>query len=203
MARLNLTENNRPERYIHSVRNSESTAAIPAGTPVILNLSATPQPTTNSDGHLAGFEDGLQVVLPSTAAATSALLFPYGVALAAIANQQLGEVLVHGVGAYALFVRGSRSASTASWPSSASTSSAGGFLLSIDTVNNAYASFTPSSISLANASSIVTTSGINAQAAIFQAIMLDSLGTAGSLTSTSNDARTYSLTLQRVFIREM
>lgn len=202
MARLNLTENNRPETYRHSVKSGESTATIPLGTPVVLNLSSAPQPTTAQDGFGAGFQDGLQVVLPSTAGANPTVLFNYGVATGPISPGQLGEVAIHGVTAYGLFLRATRASSTSSWTSSASSSSAGGFLLSIDTVNNCYASMANSSIALGTASSIVSTAGFQ-PGAVFNAVLLDSLASFSASASATTDSRTAMLTLQRVFVRQM
>ena len=201
MARFNQTENNRPESYIHSVRNAE-TVAIPKGTPVILNLSLAAQPTTASDGHAIGYEDGLQVVLPSTAGAVLSVLYNYGVALNTIPAGLLGEVQVHGVIPAALFVRATRSASTASWSGSATSSAVGGFLVSIDTVNNAFASYAASYVSLANASSVVSSAGLG-QGFIANAVVLDSLASVTASASATSDTRVNLLTLQRAFVRQM
>lgn len=201
--RIKLSENPRPDFVIVAARNAESTAAIPRGTPIVLNLSSAPQPTSGADGFAAGYEDGLQVVLPSTAGANPTALFPFGVAVDTIANGQLGEALVFGVVAYALVVRATRAASTDSWSASATSSSAGGFLLSIDTVNNAFRTYAPSSISLANASSIVTSGGIDIQKLNAQAVMLDSMATFSASASATSDTRTIALVGYRAFIRMM
>lgn len=201
--RMKLSESGRPEVMIAAVRNKEASANIPRGTPLVLNLSSAAQPTTGSDGFGAGYEDGLQVVLPGTAGANATYFFPYGVALQQILNGQLGEAQIFGVCAYALVTFMTRSASTASWSSSASSSSAGGFALSIDTVNNVFNTYTPSSISLANASSIVTTGGINAQQQPPLAVMLDSFASSTASASATSDTRTIIANGYRVFIRMM
>lgn len=187
MARFNLSENNRPERYIHSVMNGEAAATIPRGTPCILNLSSTPQPTTSQDGFAAGFQDGLQVVLPATAGANPSLNFLYGIALADILQGQLGEVMIHNVIPYALMVRATRAASSDSWTSSASFSSAGGYILQVDTANNAFktvAAAISSNISL----------GV---------IMLDSVSSMAASGTNTSDTRTAALLGVRAFIRMM
>lgn len=201
--RMKLSENPRPDSIIMAVRNSESTAAIPRGTPVILNLSSAAQPTSGADGFAAGYEDGLQVVLPSTAAASPTALFNYGVSVDVIPNGQVGESLIFGVVAFALVVRATRAASTDSWSASATSSSAGGFLLSVDTVNNVFRTYAPSSISLANASSIVTTGGIDIQKLNANAVMLDSMATFSASASATSDTRTVALVGYRAFVRMM
>jgi hypothetical protein len=183
--RTKLIESNKPERYIHNVRNvdtSPGATVIPIGTPLVLNLSSTPQPPTYTNGLPAGWEDGLQVVLPSTAGFASSQLYSYGVAVGPIAFNQLGEAGMHGV-FKALVERGTRSATTVSWASGASVAAASNFLV-IDTANNAF-------ITAASAS---TGSPF---------ILVDNLGTyAGSATNAS-DTRTVITQLFRAFVRNM
>ena len=184
--RTKLIESNKPEKYIHSVRNADTTTqaqTIAAGTPLILNLSATPQPPTYSNSLPAGWEDGLQVVLPSTAGANAAL-FVYGVAIAPIIYPQLGETQVHGVG-IANVVRATRAGTsgTNSWAAGAS-SACFGSALSVDTGNNAFTIGAAASVSN-------------------QFVMLDNQASyAGSATNTS-DTRTALVVPQRVFIKVM
>ena len=99
----------KPEKYIHMVRNVDTGSvtsiasiinSIPAGTPVILNLGATAEPSTYQNSLPAGFEDGLQVVLPASAASGGQGLgafalnnLHYGVAISNILYNQLGENL--------------------------------------------------------------------------------------------------------------
>ena len=111
--RTKLVETPRPERYIHVVFNAEATAQIPRGAPCILNLSQVPQPTTGTDAYPAGYQDGLQVVLPSSSSATLSNYLLYGVAMANITAQQLGESQVHGLVNFALVNLGTRASSTA------------------------------------------------------------------------------------------
>lgn len=201
--RISLTETNRPDRIVAAVRNSEATADIPKGTPLILNLSKAAQPTTANDGAAIGYEDGLQVVLPATATATPTYMFPYGVATDIIKNNQLGASQIFGVIAYALVLRATRAASTDSWTSSNSASSVGGYFLSIDTVNNCFATLTPSSISLANASSIVTSGAIDIQRTPPIAMLLDSFASFSASASATSDTRTAMINGYRAFIRMM
>lgn len=137
--RTKLILSNKPERYIHNVRNMDTTpqgATISVGSPLVLNLSAIPQPPVYTNGLQAGWEDGLQVVLPASAGAANTGMFFYGFSVEPIIAQQLGETLVHGVGQAAVFVQ-SRANSTAPWVSGAS--SAGfGLGLSVDTINNCF-----------------------------------------------------------------
>lgn len=184
--RLNLSENNRPEDMIASVLNAE-TVVIPKGTPAILNLTNVPQPATSQDGFAAGFQDGLQVVLPGTAGANGSLFFQYGVVANDIAPQNLGESQIHGVCPFALVIRATRAASSDSWTSSASASSAGGYILQVNTANNAFntvAAAISSNISLA-------------------IIMLDSIASMAASATNTSDTRTALLVGYRAFIRQM
>lgn len=178
----------RPELEDAAIRNAE-TVAIPRGTPVILNLTSTAQPTTASDGYGPGYEDGLQVVLPSTAGATPSLNFIYGVALSTIPPGESGGAQVFGVCAYVLVTRMTRAASTDSWTSSASSSLAGGFLLNADTLNNAFKTYA-STASLA-------------QQHQGDMVMLDSMSSESASASATSDTRTAVLKNYRAFIRLM
>lgn len=185
--RTKLIESNKPEKIIHSVRNADTSAGaqtIPAGSPLVLNLSSTPQPTTYQQGLQPGWEDGLQVVLPSTAGAANEGLFFYGIATGPIVAQALGECMVHGV-AMAAMVRGTRASSNVSWASSASVSNALNFG-SVDTVNNA-----------------IGTATSNANAGGVYMIVLDNFGTAAGSASSPTDTRTAATILGRVFVRGM
>lgn len=184
--RAKLIESNKPERYIHSVRNADTTTqaqTIPTGTPLILNISATPQPAVYTNGLPPGWEDGLQVVLPSTAGAANGNLFAYGVAAAPIVFPALGESVMFGV-AQAAILRNTRAASTASWTSVAS-SSAANFALSIDTVNNVFAPGTA-----------VATGTV-------PYLLLDNLSSMAGSNSSPGDTRTGITQLFRAFIRLM
>lgn len=201
--RTKFIESNKPEKYIHAVRNVDTGSvtsittvynSIPAGTPVLLNVSATPQPTVYQNGLPPGVEDGLQVVLPTSGCNTSGLasalaaqLMHYGVAVNTILYNQLGEVMVHGVYPFALFTRATRSASSASWSSSASY--VAGQLLTVDSINNAYTTL---------ASSLATH-----QLSMLPVFLLDSIASIAASASATTDTRTAIITQQRVFVREM
>ena len=185
--RTKLIESNKPEKYIHNVRNvdtSPAAATIPQGTPLCLNLSATPQPTVYSNGLPAGWEDGLQVVLPSTGGFVGAQLFFYGVAAGPILAQQLGETVMFGV-CQAAVARGTRSATTASWASGASVAVASNFLV-VDTTNNCF--ITAASVSTGALASLV---------------LLDNLPTYAGSASSPGDTRTTLTQLARAFVRIM
>jgi hypothetical protein len=170
------------------------------GTPVILNVGATPGPSTYQNGLPAGFEDGLQVVLPVTAANTGQGLgtfalnnLHYGVAIANIPYGQLGEVMVHGVFPYAILVRATRSASSASWSSSQSYS--GWQYLSVDSINNAYTTYASAAAATSNATLPVTTP--------IPIFLLDSVASMAASATATSDTRTAITLAVRVFIREM
>jgi hypothetical protein len=201
--RFSQIETNRPEKLIIQVRNKEASAIIPRGTPCIFNLSSTPQPAA-ADGSAAGYEDGLQVVLPSTAGSPASILFFAGVALADIANGQLGECQVFGVAPYTLILSASRSASNATWASSQSSSS-GAYALSIDTVNNCFATFTPSTpgVSWTGSSASFSTGFLDGAGQAYQALMIDSFSSLASSTSNTVVTVTKSALGYRTFVRAM
>ena len=194
MARLNLTENNRPERYIHSVLNAETTttqnadSSINIGTPLILNLSSAGQPTTGQDGFAKGYQDGLQVVLPSSAGQIPSVHFSYGVAMGKIAQNQLGESMVHGVCMAVVEILLTRTSTTSVWASYASV--AGGYMLSIDTANNGFTSF-----------SSIASNNFQPPAAMLDNI--PSFTTNASTIGVSSLTSYVSTLLARVFIRMM
>jgi hypothetical protein len=183
--RTKLIESNKPEKYIHNVRNvdtSTSGLTIPVGSPLVLNLSATPQPPVYTNGLPAGWEDGLQVVLPSTGGASVAQ-FTYGVATSPIIFQQLGESMVFGV-AQAAYLRTTRANSTLPW--TAVPSSAGfGQVVMADTVNN-----------------VLLPIGTVTPATTF-GTLLDNMPALASSASSPTDTRTAITQLLRTFIRQM
>lgn len=103
-----------------TVKSAES-SSIPQGSPLILAMNGT--------------DDGLAVVLPSTAgdAQTNALF--YGIAPVAIAPAALTDVIAFGYVPYAKLLVATRGASTDDWSSSASLDSWG--ILVVDTINDA------------------------------------------------------------------
>jgi hypothetical protein len=184
--RTKLIESNKPEKYIHNVRNVDTSPqglTIPTGSPLVLNLSSVPQPPTYTNSLPAGWEDGLQVVLPNTAGVNPTQLFFYGVATGPILVQQLGEAVVFGV-CQAAVIRGTRSATTAPWPSGASAAVASNFLV-IDVPNNAFAT-------AASVSSVEAT-----------IILLDNFTSYSSSASSAGDTRTAFSQLARAFVRLM
>lgn len=184
--RAKLIESNKPEHYIHPVRNVDTSAAaaqIPVGSPLILNLSNTPQPPTYTNGLQPGWEDGLQIVLPNTAGAANCAEFFYGFATAPILVQQLGESMLHGVGKAAVF-RASRAATTANWPAVASSAGFGQVLI-CDTTNNCF--------------NVVGTGTVTTPACT----LLDDFPALASSASNATDTRTVLTSLLRAFIRQM
>lgn len=194
--RLNLTENNRPEWMIASVRNADTSTTqnansqINVGTPLVLNLSNVPQPAAGQSRG-AGAEDGLQVILPSSGNNILAQHAVYGVALGNILQNQLGEAMLFGI-CQATVVVETRAASTNNWSATTlgttntTPASAAAQQLSIDTVNNAFATLT----TLASAGFVPP------------AMLLDSY-TMASSASTTADTRTVITKAMRVFVRMM
>jgi hypothetical protein len=167
---------NKADKIILNVQNTEVSANIPKGTPVILKLSDTAQT-----------DDGLDVVLPSTAGSSLSYSLKFGVLTDSLTPGSYGESILFGVANYALVTRMTRAASTDSWTSSASTISGVG--LGIDTLNNA---FVPGG-------TVVGSIASN----IMVAIMLDSWASSAASASSTADTRTAITNGNRVFVRMM
>jgi hypothetical protein len=116
---------NKADHIFGVVKNEESTAAIPAGTPVAMVMGKTGSLGWN------GTDDGIAVVLPKTAGASQASSFLFGIATAAISNQAVGEVLMFGIGNAILNMGTFTTGAT-----SASSTMPAGAILCVDTVNN-------------------------------------------------------------------
>lgn len=166
---------NKADRIINIVKSGEATASIPRGTPLILNVTS-----------VAGADDGLAVVLPSTAGNANSFGLRYGVGIQTMAPGEFGESIVFGVAPYALIVRGARTATSLSWASVASLSSVG-VLLGVDTAANAFV------IGASIAGSVESNGG--------QAILLDSLASMAGSASASTDTRLTLTQGARIFVR--
>jgi hypothetical protein len=154
------------------VRNN-SGASMPAGTPVNLELSGT--------------NDGLDVILPSASAAKADVL-PFGVVLAAIADQQYGEAQVFGFCQNIVLLRQTRAASTDAFSSDANGFSALGVLLNVDTVNNAFS----------------TSGGTMAKSGFLPfAVLAATVGSWASSASATSDSRTAITVASKAFLRMM
>ena len=189
MSRVNLIESPIPFKGIMPVKNADTNTnalTIPVGTPLVLNLSNAKTPAAYANGRAAGSEDGFQVVLPSTGGAVAANHLQWGVALQNILYNQVGETMVTGVcNAVVVLATRAGTSGASSWPAT-TIGSGSTAALTIDTVNNAFGTFT----------SNVTGAGTPF------ALLLDSLSMAASATSTA-DSRTVITTLARVFLRMM
>lgn len=108
------------EAMMVPVKNAESSASIPLGSPVCLVLNGT--------------NDGLAVVLPSTGGAIKAHSLFYGIASEVITAGAYGETVISGFNNYVRILRQTRAASTDAWASVAAI--AVGECLNVDTVNN-------------------------------------------------------------------
>lgn len=166
---------NKPDRIAMVIRNQEASAAIPLGAPVLLQLTST----LDADG------DGMDVVLPSTAAAINYQLI-YGVnASYQLAAGQFGEAIVYGYTPSTLVKLNSRATSTDSWSSMAAIAS--GLLLTPDYTNNVW-----------------QTTAIVAANSTPQCILVDaiaSIATAVSNGYAAADTRTVATGLKRSFVR--
>jgi hypothetical protein len=199
--RTKLVETNKPERYIHVVLNND-TVQINAGTPLVLDLSAALIPATSVNGLPPGYQDGMAVVLPSTAGATPSSYLAYGVALGNIPVNTLGEAQVHGLVKFALITVQTRTASTNSWSTVASVNSMA--LLVIDTLNNAYVTTNSSTATVTAGSAATQTNTVGALSAGQEhALLIDTIATIAASATTSADTRTAILAGYRVFVRQM
>lgn len=166
---------NRAAKAKGTIKNGEASASIPRGTPVILKLSTT----SDSDN------DGLAVVLPSTAGAANSFGLRYGISLDTIATGAFSEAVLFGVASYALITRMTRAASSDSWTSSASVASGAG--MGVDTINNA----------LLVGATIAGSIASNAM----PIILLDSLASSAASATATSDTRTAITNAVRVFVR--
>lgn len=168
--RINQVGNLRDSVTVN-IKNAEASASIPRGTPVVLVLNAT--------------DDGLAVVLPSTAGAALSFNARLGVATTGLIANAIGEAIAFGYVAYALITRMTRAASSDSWTSSASTAS--GIGLGIDTLNNAFL------MGASRAGSLVS--------AADNAWLVDSLASSAASATATSDTRTAITNGVRVFVR--
>lgn len=102
------------------IRNAEASAIIPLGTPVVLSANGT--------------NDGLDVVLPSTAGASKMHSLAYGVTIGPVLSGGYGEALIYGFHNAVVLTRQTRPTSTDTWNSNASLASY--ILLNIESVGN-------------------------------------------------------------------
>ena len=167
---------NKADKIISVVRNGETSVAIPRGAPVVLKLSTT-----------AADNDGLDVVLASTAGSPLSAALRFGVALTAIAAGDFGEVVRNGIMPYALVTRATRAASSDSWTSSASIASGIGLGLDIVAGNNAFI------LGGASAAGSVVSGP--------DAVLLDSIASMAASASATSDTRTAITIAARVFVR--
>jgi hypothetical protein len=155
------------------VRNDEASASIPRGTPVTLVLDGT--------------EDGVAVVLPSTAGDAKNGAFKYGIAVNTIAAGDYGESQVFGHCSYAILTRATRAATSDSWTSSQSQDS--GIALGWDSINNAL---------VMNASAVGSLGTLHANCVLASSI--SSIAASATATSLTLTAITVAA---KVFIRMM
>jgi len=152
------------------IRNAEATATIPIGTPVVLNANGT--------------NDGLDVVLPSTAGASKMHSLAYGVTIGpSIAAGAYGEAMIFGFHTAVVLTRQTRSASTVSWNSEASIASYG--IMNIESVANGF----QTGATLASTNFLPF------------AVLAQSLASYASSASATSDARTAITAAVKAFLR--
>lgn len=165
------------------VRNAEATATIPRGTPVALVLNAT--------------EDGLAVVLPSTAGAAKCTAVRFGVALDDILAGQLGEVQSYGLCNYVILVVNSRANTSGGSSFSSKDTLALLVALSIDTVNNAFST-------KASTTAFASTDAFSLSA--FQdngAVLAQTVASLAAIATSTNETRSVITQAVKAFLRMM
>jgi hypothetical protein len=170
--RMKTVGNKRDGVYV-VIRNAEASASIPAGTPVTLVLNGT--------------NDGLDVVLPSTAGDAKNGAFKYGIATSTLIAGAYGESQAFGFCPYALMTKMTRAASTDSWTSSQS--SASGIALGWESINNAL---------VGNASMVGSLGTLHGQV-----VLASSLASSAASASATTDTRTAIVVPALVFVRMM
>jgi hypothetical protein len=160
---------NKADKIIFNIKNVEAVSTVPLGAPVVFNLSVT-----------SSADDGLGVVLPSTAGALKYNLLA-GVNLSyQLAVNQMGEAILFGYSPKTLVKVNTRAASTDTWASVASVAS--GVLLTPDFTHNAWQT-------LAN---VAAESRPNL-------ILLDDIATVASAASTAGGSALVSTRMHRAF----
>ena len=114
---------NKAEKVFVPVKNDEVAATIKIGSPVTLSLDGT--------------DDGLAVVLPSTAVAAMQAAATLGITAGDIVPGQVGDCQVYGICYSTRLVRATRALPTDPWPAAAIINTKGLQLIP-DVVNNAF-----------------------------------------------------------------
>ncbi len=166
---------NKAGKISATVKNGETSSSIPRGTPVILKLTTA-----------SATDDGLAVVLPSTAGDPVSYACKFGVITETLAVGNLSESILFGVANYALVTLSTRSTTGTGGGSWSTVSQASGVGLGIDTANNAF------SIGASIAGGVASNA--------MMAILLDSLTMTASATATTDTSTAYKVAA-RVFVR--
>lgn len=160
---------NKSETVLASIKNAD-TVVIPVGSPVILAMNGT--------------NDGLAVVLPSTAGSLAKIVgFGFGVATTTMQIADLGNSVVFGM-CYSLLIQLISRATTNSWATYNALSV--GQFLSIDSVNNQF----------------VTAATTTAESP-FMAVIAQTLAAGAGTASSTADSRTAITALIQAFVRVM
>ncbi len=187
--RFKTVGNKRDGVYV-TVRNAETSANLPVGCPVVLN-------------NMNGTNDGLDVVLPATAAANGLQVLMMGAVAAPGANASpgipaggYGEAQVFGFCPNLLLTINTRSASTASWTSQTSIASGGFQQLIPETVCNGWTTAAPQTfVTGATTATVVFANWLP------YAILGQSLASQAASASATSDTRTCIYASVKGFLR--
>lgn len=178
---------NKPDYIGVSVKNAD-TVAIPNGSPIVLAFNGT--------------DDGLAVVLPSTANSLLKIIaFGYGVSAGLMNVGDVGNAIIFGTCFSLLLELQSRTSSSVNW-ASGSTIPAGIFL-SIDTVNNMWTTYAGAvTYQFASNSTAATPSTVTLQPGLM-ALLAQSVNSYSSSASATSDTRTALTIAVKAFVRFM
>lgn len=168
--RINQVPGNTADHILLNALNAETSASAPRGTPMVLTVNGT--------------NDGLAVVLPSTATAAKTLGYCIGVATNKMDAGTYQDLIAYGVAPYVIVKQGTRAASSDSWTSSASLAALA--VLAIDTVNNCF---------------VTTAASLPASNYLPFAIMAGSVASFAASATATSDARTVLTASVKAFLR--
>lgn len=174
---------NKADKLSAVIRNAEASSTINRGMPVVLNMNGT--------------NDGLDVVLPSTAGAVKTAAFRYGVALTDLNPGDIGEAMMFGECDFVRLTLQTRANTSGGSSFSTADTVALGLILTIVTQANA---FSTAAVTVAAASSADQTLSLGNQD---YARIGQSLASAAGIATTSTETRTAITQGVKAFLRMM
>ncbi len=180
------TLGDKKERVINRVKNAESTLTIERGTPVVLTMTGT--------------DDGLAVVLPSTAGQAKSNAFLFGVALDDIVAGAIGNVQSWGICDYVKLCLQSRSQTTGANTIPTAETAALGLMLLLVTdsrVGNAFSTIADTVAAASSDAQTLTRNNANL------AFLGQSIASAAAIATSTNETRLAVTQAVKAFLRFM